>query len=266
MAGNERLISLLKAGFEPLNENDEIIANYVIDLLPSGINEINIINPNRDIKSTFQKATSSFRMYESEEVMQSLLYEKTHARYIETEIDHPYVFEVKFLTSENLMPLITLPRTVDYISDVYLAHEFHHVLKDTNPKESRMKYRFAEVITMFYELVRADNESIDLVKREILNRRIALLQFDLAEMRKSPSKYNDKLDKGLKYFNSFYYSLAMFRVYKENPKQVLTLVSRVLKQEISTLDLLYILDLYDNGMDFVVKEEMDEIKLALKNS
>jgi hypothetical protein len=58
----------------------------------------------------------------------------------------------------------------------------------------------------------------------------------------------------------------MFRAYKDNPKQVLTLVSRVLKQEISTLDLLYILDLYDNGMDSVVEEEMDDIKFVLKNS
>ena len=30
--------------------------------------------------------------------------------------------------------------------------------------------------------------------------------------------------------------------------------------------MLYLLDLYDNGMDTVVKEEMDGLKLLLKNS
>ncbi len=266
MARDERFLSLLRAGFEPLTEDDEIVANYVINLLPEGINAVNIINPSRDLRDTFHRSTKSFRMYEDESLMEKLLYERTHAKYIKTDIDHPYVFDVKFLPYANLTPAISLPRTVDYISDVYLAHEFHHVLKDTNPKESKTKYRFSEVIPMFYELVRADKEEINLVRREILNRRIALLQFDLLEYRRNPSRYSNKLDKGLKYYNSFYYALAMFRAYKDNPKQVLTLVSRVLKQEISTLDLLYILDLYDNGMDSVVEEEMDDIKFVLKNS
>lgn len=264
MADNRRFIELIKAGFEPISDNDLVVANYVISLLPAGINDVNVINPNKDFKRTFKRATSSFNMYD-EEVKRRVIYERTNAKYFQAEVYHPYVFEIKFLTDQDLKPLITIPQTVDYISDVYLGHEFHHVLKDTNPEESKIKYRFSEVIPMFYELVRADREAIEIVKKEIINRRIALLQFDLMAIKNNPLEYEKKLDKGLKYYNSFYYSLLLFRLYKENPRQVLALVSKVLKQELSTLDMLYILDLYDNGMDYVVKEEMDELKLLLKN-
>ena len=206
MADNRRFIELIKAGFEPISDNDLVVANYVISLLPAGINDVNVINPNKDFKRTFKRATSSFNMYD-EEVKRRVIYERTNAKYFQAEVYHPYVFEIKFLTDQDLKPLITIPQTVDYISDVYLGHEFHHVLKDTNPEESKIKYRFSEVIPMFYELVRADREAIEIVKKEIINRRIALLQFDLMAIKNNPLEYEKKLDKGLKYYNSFYYSL-----------------------------------------------------------
>lgn len=266
MADNRKFIELLKAGFEPISDYDIEIANYMISLLPEGLNAINIINPNEDFRSTFKRTTSSFNMYGDNELKNRVIYERTNAKYFQAEVYHPYVFETRFLPDEDLKPLITIPQVVDHLSYIYLAHEFHHVLKDTNPEESKIKYRFSEVIPMFYELVRADSEVIEVVKKEIINRRIALLQFDLSALRNNFLEYEQKRDKGLKYFNSFYYSLALFRLYKENPKQVLTLVAKVLKQELSTLDMLYLLDLYDNGMDTVVKEEMDGLKLLLKNS
>ena len=71
---------------------------------------------------------------------------------------------------------------------------------------------------------------------------------------------NDDLEKKLQYFNSYYYALALYKRYKTDKILVLRLISRVLHGEISTLDLLNMLNIYDSDLDYVVSRELEEIK------
>ena len=64
----------------------------------------------------------------------------------------------------------------------------------------------------------------------------------------------------LQYFNSYYYALALFNRYEEDKLVILRLISRVLTGEISTLDLLKMLNIYNHDLDYNVSKELNNVK------
>lgn len=64
--------------------------------------------------------------------------------------------------------------------------------------------------------------------------------------------------------NSFYYVVILYSMYKETPKKILDLVSRVLKQEITTLDMLNCLGIYGDIKGGTFEKELDHIRKLLK--
>ena len=148
---------------------------------------------------------------------------------------------------------IIVPRIVDDSSYVFLGHEIHHALKDSNPDERKLRDRFAEVIPMFYELVSADFESSEKIKNKIIDARMILLYLDR-------DKCNSNAPRCMQYYNSLYYALCLYSKYKENPKHVLMLVSKVLTHVIDTERLLKILNIYDSAdLDEIVDYEYQKV-------
>lgn len=152
-----------------------------------------------------------------------------------------------------MVPTILCPTVFDKTSYVFLGHVLHSSLKNVNVSERKIKDRLDSVIPMFYERLCADNEMNDEISKEILRRRLVLLQLD---------KETNKVDllTQFQYFNSYYYSLALYKRYKEDKLIVLRLISRVLHGEMNTLELLERLNIYGKDFDYVVSRELEEIK------
>ena len=66
------------------------------------------------------------------------------------------------------------------------------------------------------------------------------------------------------YLNSFYYAIILYSMYKVSPKKILNLVSKVLKHEITTLEMLEKLNLYGDIRGSVFEKELNGIKKVLK--
>ena len=131
------------------------------------------------------------------------------------------------------------------------GHQFHHLLKDKNVEEIKIRNRVSDVIPLFYELMCADDEDNKLVAKEIIKRRIFLLQLEKSK--------RDDIDT-LQLFNSYYYALGLFLKYKKDDLIVLRLISRVLMGEITTLELLTMLNLYEEDLDYEVSRQLETIK------
>ena len=245
---------------EFMNDNEKNNAYLIMDYLPEDTYKVTLINPTNKTLDSFEKVTDSFKIYNSELLNNKLKLLKENAEYL-ARYKMPFAFSTQLYESkyDHLKARINCPSIWDEATYPFLGHEFHHVLKDRNPEESRLKYRTAEVLPIFYELIMTDKEKIEILKKEILRRRMDLLILDKKGFDETYNK-----PKSLQYFNSFYYALALYNQYKETPEKVLKGVSEVLNQNMTTEDLLMVLDIYDNGMDSIVKDELADIKTLIK--
>ena len=218
----------------------------------NGYEEDNL--PGVSISKAFEKSISTFKSYKDIRLFNQLdkCMENKSIQFMAIS-DDPFVFDTVVTPVENeiMSPIIVCPEIFDKASYVFLGHEFHHALKDLYIKERKIKDRLSDVIPMFYERVCAEEEQEDKTSKEILKRRLILLE-DISEL--------DDYTEQLKEFNSYYYALALYKKYKKDPIIVLRLISRVLHGEISTLDLLYMLNMYDEDLDYAVSRELETIK------
>ena len=229
------------------NFMDALIGNY--DWEPSEV-------PQVPVSETLGKAIGTFKLYNDNSIIDKLNHDIE-----ESNIDFliacpiPYFFNMDLFSGKNKMmvPTILCPTVFDKTSYVFFGHELHSSLKNVNVSERKIKDRLDSVIPMFYERVCADNEMNDEISKEILRRRLVLLQLD---------KETNKVDlvTQLQYFNSYYYSLVLYKRYKEDKLIVLRLISRVLHGEMNTLELLERLNIYGKDFDYVVSRELEEIK------
>lgn len=200
------------------------------------------------------KSLATFDMYKSDCLNHDVNIMKRNIRYFPNG-EIPFYFNTQMFPDRegNIVPTIVYPAQLDKTSYVFLGHEFHHALKDVHCKERRIRDRVSEVIPMFYEMLCAENEEEDDVSKEILKRRLTLLEADKNEE-------TDDIVRQLQYFNSYYYALALFNKYEENKLVILRLITRVLTGEINTLDLLKMLDIYNHDLDYNVSKELENIK------
>jgi len=66
------------------------------------------------------------------------------------------------------------------------------------------------------------------------------------------------------YLNSFYYAVILYKMYKETPKKILDLVTKVLKHEMTTLQMLESLGLYGDIRGEIFEKEMKNIRRFIK--
>lgn len=165
-----------------------------------------------------------------------------------------------------------IPSKIEKNMDVFLSHEHIHLLKDTNPDEYLLKAVLGDVIPMFFELVMSDMN--DEAKEYIISRRIDELKslINVYENTYEEYKnnvyfrdlYNFRLSEIGQYFNSFYYAVILYNLYKNDYKTILKLVKKVLNHEITTINLLKILGIYNVDNNELVSLEFEEFKKVLK--
>lgn len=148
---------------------------------------------------------------------------------------------------------VKVPSVMDTSAPVLLGHECIHLLKETNYEEYVDAFVYSDVIPLFFELVKMnDVESPKVLFAE----RMHLLLTDKVNFDEYTRRieYND-FDKELyeysqtragEYLNSFYYAIVLFKMYKENKKDILNYIKLVLNHKITTRELLSILGIYKN--------------------
>ena len=122
----------VKIPLEPIKPDESLV-----DFMERG--EFQLYNGNAIEQS--KRPMSDFQLYEEPYRLQtgrSLLSDMKK----EFRSQHP---NVRVNNRVSGTRLISAPGP-DVVSYVYLAHEYHHMLKDNNPEEHRYKYRFSEII------------------------------------------------------------------------------------------------------------------------
>ena len=252
------LQSFLSGPFDCMSPTDFHNSFFIRDLLPDKFYSIDFNEVGLDLSSVLEQSLEVFQMYDDKDIINKVKSVSESCNYHYEGI-FPFHFRTNFLLKQSIVDtIITCPEIMDSSSYVFLGHEFHHVIKEFYPNERKLRDTLAEVIPMFYELLSSDVAE-EKIKKEILASRMALLILD--------DKSFDSIcsERALQYFNSFYYATCLYYCYKREPTKVLKYVSNVLKGKINTKDLLVLLDLYDNGMDSIVENEVKQFKEFIKN-
>lgn len=152
-----------------------------------------------------------------------------------------------------------------------LVHEHIHALKDTNYNEYKNGLTLGETLPIFMEFIMFDN--VDILRKSILRDRlfdtfINCREFDILNDGISTNNTRSIYEYVRTfigcYLNSFYYAVILYYMYKENKLKILDLVSRVLKHELTTLELLEQLGIYGDIKGEVFEKEMGNIKRLIK--
>lgn len=160
-----------------------------------------------------------------------------------------------------------LPYDLDITSPVFLAHEHIHALKDTNYNEYINSQVHGDTINILFELISSEEYE------GVLRFRMICLYNLLKEYSIISRLINDKKDGELykaafascaQYFNSFYYALILYNMYKNNPVLIMEYVNKVLNHEMTTKEALEALNILHVQRDKRFDEEFRIIKRKFK--
>ena len=165
--------------------------------------------------------------------------------YYQTWID-PESLEVK---------LLYIPKNLNKQSPVYLAHEIHHILKDTNKEEYKDKLKYADVIPLFFELLIGEEN------KEIVSNRLFMLNLykDIIKdhLNRDNNPLQDLYDSSIsQYYLSTYYAILLLEEYEKHPKKILEEISSVLRKESTTKELLTKNHIINSNNKELVREKM----------
>lgn len=170
-----------------------------------------------------------------------------------------------------------IPKNLYDLSVYQFSHEHFHMLKETNYNEYVNAFVFGEVIPILYELITFD--TYDEIKGGLLKIRLSYLFFNkndflmLDNQRNICSSFADDNVLSLydwtrtkygSYLNSFYYAVILYNMYKVNPKEILNLVSMVLKHKMTTIEMLEKLNIYGDIKGAIFETELDKIKRLIR--
>ncbi|MBO6145765.1 MAG: hypothetical protein J6O62_03110 [Bacilli bacterium] len=144
---------------------------------------------------------------------------------------------------------IEIPQKITTISPIWLGHEYIHALKETNYKEYILKNRTSEILTFFYEFLIVEKcfpKLHDLWKQK----RLSFLNYDNVYYKEAKKRKNENpktfeyiQDTYGQYLSSYYYALNLYYLYKQNPKEILKYIKKVLDHKMTTEDLINRLDI-----------------------
>ena len=268
---------MMDNGIYPMNSTEYDTCFFICSFLDKHVVENDSFNT-VNIDNLYKSALDSFLIYDDNEILEKIdrIFQTSKVVYYDsyesTITDFKSIINHK-KTNQNgnyVAEKITIPDKFNSLASVYFEHELHHILKDVYPNEYKLMLRYADVIPMFYELIKAENTD-DLTCKTIINNRIALL-YEIKNDFTNSNLYANSIiftflnSKKYQYLNSFYYSLLLYKYYKESPEEILKLVSYVLKGKITTLDLINTLGINNRKFDDDANNEFIIIKSKCQKS
>jgi hypothetical protein len=165
-----------------------------------------------------------------------------------------------------------VPMQPDVMASFHLGHEHIHALKETNYDEYIDSQILGDVIPIFYELLMADSYlelKSTIYKYRLLSLKNDMLHYDDAVRNMKKSRNDKDLYKVVatrsgQYLNSYYYATLLFNLYKKDSKNILELVNRVLKHEMTTREMLELLGLLHKDNNILFDSEFEEVKKCVK--
>ena len=165
-----------------------------------------------------------------------------------------------------------IPKRLDELSPLWLAHEHIHCLKETNYSEYIDGLIFGDVIPMFLELLLTDNVDKRLVKPFITNRLFLLKnEYNTTQQMKyilsgQKDLYAVYASSAMQYLNSFYYTLQLYYMYMLDEAKILSEVSDVLDHKKTTRMMLQELGLLDSFQEKTAENLLGKVltKMATK--
>ena len=225
-------------------------------------------------KSTYdvemEKVTLNLQKYlqskEIEEKYQDLIV----TQYLVKQCTPPQVYYSTFY-GPHIPCSINIPYQLDELSHIHIGHEVMHVFLDNEScKEWKWLFLYSEVIPMLYELIQVSDEN-KMTKQKVLKWRLSKLlemynnifREDIIKVLQNDQKallYYQMPEK--QYFIAFYYTILLYDLYCQDEKSVRLTLQSVLKQEITTKQMLENYGLLKN-VDNVSFEK--SYSLVLKN-
>lgn len=202
-----------------------------------------------------------------------------------TGVSYNHLNDGTIIPDSGIIHRYVVPKNISEFSIYNFTHEQIHGLKETNYDEYHCSLVIGETIPLFYELI--SNGPNEILKQELIKFRLYNLYGDkedyeiFRDLYENTSMFdlfisNDgdvcskkglydfiRLKRG-RYLNSFYYALILYNMYKETPKKILDLVSRVLTHEMTTIQLLEYLNIYGDIRGEVFEKEMRNIRKLVK--
>ena len=248
------VIRMRENGITPMEEEDyekALIVTRELKDVPfyQNSNHIEIeeaIERSLDYMKRYPNIKDKLNLFEEVDVYPFIKEDDYEELYYQTTID-PITFKAKKL----FMPLFPNEQ-----SPIYIAHEIHHILKDTNKEEYKGKLKYADVLPLLFEcLVGEEKREIITNRIYMLNSRKEVIENHIKNKNKNPLQ--DLLDSNLsQYYLSFYYAILLLERYHKQPERMLEKVSSVLRHESTTEQLLQDENLIHTNQNELVKEKM----------
>ena len=218
-----------------------------------------------------------------EDITHDVTFVQQHEEFYRFEHSFDFFIDKRSLECESVVNgHYVIPTKIYEFTSPLLCHEHVHALKDTNPLEFRDT--LGETIPLLVELMLFDPN--DKLKLEAMKLRLLMLD----SIKESYVKGNDAMNNDVysfdevtgesysargglydflrtdngKYLNSFYYAIVLYHYYKVRPKKVLLLIRMVLKQEMTTLEMLNFLRMYGDINGSIFEKELGNIRKLVK--
>lgn len=280
-----------RPGSNYLFDEDLEVCNYVLNQIP--YIDLKYVDPGKSISLNELIENSLNEMIIFGDDIYLKVYELMVLKGMSISMDYDYFLKFRTLCKYGHLNGEFIDHEIKYIipkrfyelSVFLFSHEHIHLLKGSDYNEIGDDMILSEVISLFYELIIFSPN--DEIKKELMRCRLSWLLSNRNEFVmydnfiKNHIVVDNCIDReenfcergGLYdyfrskvgcYLNSFYYAMILYHMYKESPKKILNLISRVLKQELTIYQMLEMLGLYGDIRGDVFEKEFNNIKKLVK--
>ena len=263
-----------------LSPDDKKVINYVGRAISNIKTSAIVTRENAILGEVFAKSLDNLRIFDDSFYFEALKF--ASVRFVPTFPDSfSFSCYVAFYADDKTMkPIVDsgkvdhfkIPQIIDTNAEVHLTHELIHAIKETNFEEYKLVAILSDVIPIFYELIGTEKD--EQLRRDILNMRVSVLGIEsityknaTMNMKKNMHEkdlYRVMQNRSGQYLNSFYYALILYNMYKIDKERIIGAINRVLRREITTLDMLIELGIYTKDNNHLFDEELEEIMKVLK--
>ena len=280
---NEGFFSVIN--LKIMTEKDFELADYISEVTNFNVCDSKKVAKKKKIQEVVNESIDSLSIFNDDEIIS-----KTKAIVFSVPLNSIYTNPNVFgcvvgynhsdveETKKGEVLRYNIPNKLNELSSIQLGAQHIHALKETNAKEHENTFVTGNVLSFLYELISIEQQDINFQK-DYLNMRLQYLNACIFEYKNARDVYNNKekndsneeqvyfdyLNRVGAEINSFYYALILYNLYKNDPTLITNYVNKVLNHELTTVDVLEELAIYQEYNKEVYEEELSNIaKLTLQ--